>query len=103
MDGIDDVEKIHRLRREASDAEQPAQPAQSGWIEWNPSVAPHVRGRYEKRRFSRDGLPESQRVEATCQKCQARMVIDCATGIVRTHIARFAACHLHSDPLTRKV
>lgn len=94
-----EVEDVLALRREEADR---GGESVEGWVAWNPSVAPHVAGRYEVRTFSEDGLPESQRVEAQCSKCAARMVIECASGAVRTHIARFAAHHLHRDPMGGK-
>lgn len=69
------------------------------WVEWSPQSAPHVKGRYTRRTFDEDGQPEEQRWEARCETCGGSHQGGCMSGNVRSHIARFAAQHLHRDPL----
>lgn len=69
------------------------------WEEWSPNAIPHVKGRYEKRRFNEHKLPLPQHWEALCEKCGQKYGGPCMTGAVRTHIAAFATKHIHADPL----
>lgn len=73
--------------------------AETQWEEWAPEYAPHVKGRYERRTWDGAGLPLAQKIECTCTACGGRYETACTTGQVRAHIARFAAAHLHADPL----
>lgn len=66
---------------------------------WSPSAAPHVRGRWEVRRFDEDGLPEPQGVECECAVCGAVWRAQCMSGLVRDLVMKFALVHLHRDPL----
>lgn len=66
--------------------------------EWRPEFAPHVRGRYEEA-VVEDGERQPQRFECDCEKCGAHYQNVCTSGAVRTRIVRFAAVHLHRDPL----
>lgn len=69
------------------------------WIVWVPPGAPaHVSGMYEEREWDEFGQPEPQKVTAACDKCGAAWQTTCASGSVRSHIARFAAVHAHRDP-----
>ncbi len=78
--------------------EQPE--AEPAWREWRPSFAPHIKGRFERRTFDRDvGMPNPQKIVMECAKCGDRWQTVCATGQVRSHIARFARLHLHRDVL----
>ena len=67
-------------------------------FEWRPGWATHVLGRYERREF--DPVTQTatpQHVTMDCEQCKAHYQTTCTTGAVRTHIARFAALHLHKD------
>ncbi|GAC1459817.1 MAG: hypothetical protein PVSMB8_15250 [Vulcanimicrobiaceae bacterium] len=66
---------------------------------YTPAWATHVTGKYTERTINADGMPEEQRIEATCSTCGATWKGGCLTGMVREHIARFAYVHLHRDPL----
>ena len=69
------------------------------WIEWSPGFAPHVKGKYTRRTFDDDGLPEEQHIRVHCTHCGDTWDRECLSGQVRGHIARFATAHLHRDPL----
>lgn len=69
------------------------------WVEWSPRFAPHVKGKYTERTFDLDHRPEPQRFEAHCTHCGQKWGGPCMTGAVKSHIARFAAMHLHRDPM----
>jgi len=67
--------------------------------QWRPPYAMHVLGEYDRREHDPvTGLPEPQRVRMVCEQCGATWQTMCATGQVRSHIARFASIHLHRDP-----
>ncbi len=70
--------------------------------EYRPHFAPHVVGRYEDRPDSSELAPgeqPEQRWWVACGCCGAEHRGVCVTGAVRTHVIRFAALHLHRDPL----
>lgn len=69
------------------------------WTEVRPPAAPHVLGRFNRRTFDDDGMPEEQLVEAKCEHpgCGATFKRRCSSGLVQEHIARFATVHLHRD------
>jgi hypothetical protein len=72
------------------------------WHEWRPPFAPHVVGWFEPRPASRDlnpGETPEQKWRVRCETCGDVFQGACSTGAIRTHIARFAAAHLHRDPL----
>lgn len=69
------------------------------WVDFSPPWAPHVKGSYTDRTFDEDGLPEEQKVRATCTVCGTVFQRTCASGQVRTHITTFARLHVHRDPL----
>jgi hypothetical protein len=67
-----------------------------------PPFAPHVQGAYEDRPTEDElgpGEAPEQPWRAVCDKCGAETRGVCVSGAVRTHINRFAALHLHRDPL----
>jgi hypothetical protein len=89
--------------------------AEKRWVQWSPDWAPHVLGQYEAdREVGPSGMPDPQQVRAVCGECKKkcrcprRQVCSCgaewrgscSTGAVRSHISRFAAVHLHRNPLT---
>jgi len=69
------------------------------WTEVRPPAAPHVIGRFNRRTFDEDGMPEEQLVEARCEHagCGGTFKRRCSSGLVQEHIARFATVHLHRD------
>lgn len=69
------------------------------WEPYDPSFAPHVKGRYTARVFDQElGMYEEQIVEAVCETCKATFRRACSSGLVRQHITRFASVHTHTDP-----
>lgn len=62
-----------------------------------PEIAPHVVGRWERRRLDEDGRPLPQRVELGCDRCGAVHLVVCETGQVRRHLLNWAVVHLHRD------
>jgi hypothetical protein len=69
-------------------------------IEYRPSFAPHVVGRYGARVWDAGlGRFEEQRIDMTCETCAATMRRTCDSGRVREHVQRFGLQHLHRDPL----
>jgi hypothetical protein len=68
-------------------------------VRWSPPWAAHVEGRHSPRTLDADGLPEEQRVEATCTVCRATFRRACSSGMVRHWIEVFAKVHLHRSPL----
>ena len=69
---------------------------QAQWIFWSPPWAPHVQGRYEMRRYDAELKRfEPQLVVAVCTNCGHDWRASCESGLVRDHISRFAAIHLH--------
>lgn len=72
------------------------------WRSYSPHFAPHVKGKYERRRHDAEtGMPVPQaiKMECTFPDCGTKWATVCSTGQVRTHITRFAARHLHRDPM----
>lgn len=70
------------------------------WREWRPPFAPFVVGRYQRRSFDHEvGMPNPQKVTMECTSCAVTWQTMCATGNVRSHIAKFARLHLHRDVL----
>jgi len=63
--------------------------------------APHVYASYTER-VEGDPMPEPQRITCKCMLCGAEWRGDCSSGMVHTHIARFAMVHFHHDPLARR-
>jgi putative heme iron utilization protein len=69
------------------------------WIEWRPTWADHILGKYTERVADEEtGLPEAQRVVVECTQCKAIWKTWCSSGSVRQHIQRFAFLHTHKDP-----
>lgn len=71
------------------------QVARDEWSTWVPDHAPHVMGRWTQRVIGDDGMPEPQRVEIKCAKCDAEYKTTCSSGRVQEHIQRFSIVHLH--------
>ncbi len=65
-------------------------------VVYSPPFAPHVTGSYTRREGS-----GPQRYEARCAACgESYGPAVCDSGRVRERIAKFAAMHLHRDPLS---
>ncbi len=65
---------------------------------YSPRWAPHVVGRYERRAFDPTlHVHEPQRYVVTCAACGAEHRGECASGMVRDHIATFARVHVHAE------
>lgn len=75
------------------------------WVEWSPSWAPHVKGRYTERiRDPITGMCRPQIVSMVCNYrnhegkiCGATWSTLCSSGAVRNHISQFAFRHAHRD------
>lgn len=64
----------------------------------------HVVGRYTERMVDpATGMPEPQKIVATCTVCSAEWRGECLTGAVRSHINRFATVHLHRDVMAEGI
>jgi hypothetical protein len=74
------------------------------WITFSPRWAPHVVGEYTDRKLDpATGKPSGQTWKVRCGKCGATFgPLACDTGMVRSHIGKFAVLHNHSDPLAPK-
>lgn len=94
-------ENLAPLAAAAAEAELEArkQALRETWTEVRPPAAPHVVGRFNRRTFDEDGIPEEQLVEARCEHpgCGGAFKRRCSSGLVQEHIARFATVHLHRD------
>ena len=66
---------------------------------WSPQFAPHIKGWYDARTYTPEGMPETQAWGAHCDVCQTDHRGACDSGQVRKHIQRFALVHLHGDPM----
>lgn len=67
---------------------------------YSPTWAPHVVGTYPERVIDREtGEADPQLVEMVCTICRDTHRVKCTTGAVRQWILRFAANHIHRDPL----
>lgn len=84
------------------DAEAKRVQLRDTWTNWVSKAAPHVSGRWTARVFEEGGMPEPQRIEATCEHCKTAWKGTCTSGRVREQLQRFAQVHLHIDPITRK-
>lgn len=84
--------EVARLETEAR-----RQEARETWTEWRPAHAKHVVGRWNRRVFDDDGLPEEQTVAMVCEHCKAEATRQCSSGLVQQHVQRFAIVHLHRD------
>lgn len=93
-----EVMTAHAMLAEA-DARLLRAKARSEFVEYRPDFARHVRGEHNARTFDLDGMPEEQIVRAKCEVCGETFVRRCGSGNVRSWITRFAAVHLHRDPL----
>jgi hypothetical protein len=78
-----------------------AQRAELPVYQWRPPFAPLVLGEYEARPIVEPGETPEQRWSVRCERCGATFRGVCTTGAVRSHIARFAAQHVHSDAFSR--
>lgn len=99
------VERVRLAAVEAQRAEAAHRQAvnDATVVTWSPPNAPHVSGTWSPRVFDAAGLPIPQRVECRCSKCGQTWGTLCGSGLVRTHVARFALAHLHRDPFGVKV
>jgi hypothetical protein len=73
----------------------------SGWQEYVPRYAEHVKGRYTRVTVE-DGRRQPQLVEARCERCGAWYRNECRQGRPRQHVALFARQHLHPAGLQDK-
>ena len=70
------------------------------WEEWTPPNAVHVVMRFTKRHWDEElKRYDEQRIEITCKACGQVWKGGCLSGRPRAHAMRFAAQHLHRDPL----
>jgi hypothetical protein len=71
------------------------------WVEWRPTYATHVLGKYTSPRRDPETMEQLEQVYVIeCEKCSQRWgPLKCTTGAVRNHIATFAIAHLHRSPL----
>lgn len=67
------------------------------WGEWRPPSAPHVLGRWTLRVLGDDGMPEEQQVAIVCEHCKAEYKRPCTSGLVKSHVQRFAIVHAHPE------
>lgn len=64
------------------------------WTEWNAPGVSHITAKWTQRVLGDDGLPEEQRIEAACSACGAVYRRGCTSGLVKSHVIRFATVHL---------
>jgi hypothetical protein len=69
----------------------------------SPKWAPHVVCEYTDRTLGDNGLPEPQKFTCVCNfpGCNATWKGECMTGMIHTHVHRFAYAHYHKDPLNK--
>lgn len=93
--GRGDPKALAALARAAAEEEWQARLARARetWTEWSPASVPHVKGRWTQRVIDTDGLPEEQMIEATCTGCGAVFKRTCTSGLVKSHVLRFAHVH----------
>ncbi len=93
------AEALPALATEAARTEYEGrkQLARETWSEWRPAHASHVVGRWTQRVFGDDGMPEEQKIVITCEHCKHEHKMGCTSGLVQSHVQRFAFVHLHRD------
>lgn len=70
------------------------------WVDYVPDAIQHVKSSYRRRTFDpKTGLPDGQEFRVECEVCHAKWGGVCMSGNPRVMILRFAAQHLHRDPL----
>ena len=69
------------------------------WEQWSPGWCSNIEGRYTRRTYDEDGIPEEQRIECQCTVCGATFRRVCSSGLVRDRINEFAKHHTHKDAL----
>lgn len=75
------------------------------WVEFRPRWASHVLGEYTERTVDTETMiPEPQKWKATCEICKETWgPATCDSGMVRSHISKFAIAHAHRNPLTQGI